>query len=181
MSEHSQPSPPQANQEDDDFQLLRVNLLVEKVINDQLDQVVLYATESTVLLAGAKMKDNQLRNLLNVSVETDSIEVIRNFIRYQMGRSRQEWKSEFGQNVLDTITTKLFDVTATCLKTLPEELRTKDFEKQIYLKLTRLYLGYLQRSFYYADKVQGGFQVLDIIVKNKKQLGLTDLEEEANA
>lgn len=105
------------------------------------------------------MEESQLRNLLNVALETSSVDVITNFIRYQIGRSPNVWGSkerDFGPTLIRDIETG--DVLQAAEK-ITEDVREKvgaehvgDTFQHVYLRLTRLYLGYAMRVFYYCKK-----------------------------
>jgi hypothetical protein len=162
MSEHSQPSVPQANQEDDYFQRLRIELLIERNIKEQLDELVRMANKAALKLKGSAMEESQLRNLLDVSLESGSIEVINNFIRYQIGRKSNAWSDKqdgFGHYIIDDIRIKiqkqaeevvaLDDFASFGNKNKVEQAK---YQQSAYLRLTQLYLGYLGRAFYFAKK-----------------------------
>jgi hypothetical protein len=104
------------------------------------------------------MRENQIRNVLNVAVETRSVEVVVNFIRYQMGRSSQgkTWLyNGFGQQVIADIEGPVGEAAKQVAKEVAEAVSDTDAKaicRDAHLALTRLYLGYLNRCFYYGDK-----------------------------
>ncbi len=112
------------------------------------------------------MEESQFRNLLNVALETSSVDVITNFIRYQIGRFPKVWGTEakqFGPTLIRDIEIGAVYKAAEAVKAT-----LKDFETQwraqlgdnnpgealqdAYLLLTRLYLGYARRTFTYCKK-----------------------------
>ncbi len=105
------------------------------------------------------MEESQLRNLLNVALETSSVDVITNFIRYQIGRSPNIWGSkekDFGPTLIRDIETGNVLKAA---EQITEDMRGQvsaehlgDVSQRAYLRLTRLYLGYAMRVFYYCKK-----------------------------
>lgn len=150
-----------------DPQELRRILLLEQGINQRLDDLVRLAnTTASLLKSNARMEESQLRNLLNVSIESRSVEVVVNFIRYQIARSGSAWGTglgDFGHQVIDDLRTKV--------KTFAEQTVAYVYERagaspevdalqnQAYVRLMQLYLGYLQRAFYYGKKT-GQFDML---------------------
>ncbi|NJN19624.1 MAG: hypothetical protein HC822_26975 [Oscillochloris sp.] len=146
---------------------LRRDLLLEQEINRRLDAVIKRATQTTLQLDGNRdMEVSQLRNLLNTAIESrGSIEVVVNFIRYQIARSPRAWgqtSQSFGHQVIadlrgpiSTMATEVADKVLPLLKAEADpELRQDAFAR-----LMQLYLGYLHRTFYFARRV-GSFDSL---------------------
>ncbi|MCG8352698.1 MAG: hypothetical protein MI924_33450 [Chloroflexales bacterium] len=144
---------------------LRHELLLEEAINAQLDKLVGYATRTALLLDGnTKMKTSQLRNLLNVALDPASVEVVINFIRYQIAREGNAWNPKnFGHAVIDDIRGPVQQLVSTSISKARElegqhlSSQVIDFDAQsyaIYVRLIQLYLGYLQRVFYAYDKAK---------------------------
>lgn len=86
---------------------MRRELLIDQAIRKQLDAVVSQANKTASELdptkssSRAKMEENQFRNVLNVAMETHSIEVVVNFIRYQIARPGSAWgNNDFGHKVI---------------------------------------------------------------------------------
>jgi len=145
------------------YKEVRRNLAFEGAIGKELDSIVRAAAKTVQLLAPARaseMRENQIRNVLSVAVETPSVEVITNFIRYQMGRSSQgkTWLyNNFGQAVIADIEGPVGEAAVRVADRVAAEVEGVDRKtlcKDAHLKLTRLYLGYLNRCFYYGDKTE---------------------------
>jgi len=141
------------------YEEVRRNLAFERAIGKELDSIVRAAAKTVQLLAPARaseMRENQIRNVLSVAVETSSVEVITNFIRYQMGRSSQgkTWLyNNFGQAVIADIEGPVGEAA----KRVAREIGDPDEQeacRRAHIRLTRLYLGYLNRCFYYGDKTE---------------------------
>ena len=147
---------------------LRKNAL-SREIDQQLDAIVQVAGSLAAQLQGSSMRENQLRNVLDVALHTESIEVVGNYIRYQIGRGGS-WKSgNFGENVIAALgdsghvqrvakkaangaLSKLNEAQADNKlgkEALPELAK---LEREARVQLTRLFLGYLNRWFLYADR-----------------------------
>ncbi len=136
---------------------VRRRLLLQRAIGKELGSIVRLAAKTVRLLGPGKvseMRENQIRNVLSVAVETPSVEVTTNFIRYQMGRSSpgKTWLyNGFGQRVIADIEGPIGEAAERVANAagVPDE---KVVIPDAYLALTRLYLGYLNRCFYYGDK-----------------------------
>ena len=144
-----------------DPETLRRELLLEQAISRQFDPLIQQVTRTALKLEGNRdMEVNQLRNLLGVAVESRSIEVVVNFIRYQIARNSRAWglgKEDFGHQVI----TDLRNPVAQMAKAAMNDLRTlagdtpvvNELEPRVYMRLVQLYLGYLNRTFYFARRV----------------------------
>lgn len=155
---------------------LRERLVLGNVIDRRLDELVRAAGRQVLLLKDDRaMRENQLRNVLDVALSTPSVEVVTNFIRYQMGRSsgNQAWlHNNFGQSVVQEIEKGLIPRLAQEIANeVCKELGAQDRDaitREARLRLLRLYLGYLNRWFYYGFKRQ---QWEDIAAATKKEAG----------
>src|SRR5690242_3514129 len=134
-----------------DPNVLRRELLLEQALNQQLDALVRQANMTASLLkANNRMEENQLRNLLNVSIESRSGEVVINFIRYQIARSGSAWgtgPTDFGHTVIDDLRGKVKTLADNAITRLREELgagpEVDTLRDKAYVRLMQLYLGYL--------------------------------------
>lgn len=94
------------------------------------------------------LEESQFRNLVRVAETTDSTEVIKNFLRYQIGRDKK-WgrgKNSLAEHIIQDIDTLLM--------TLAQELAKevgKEFHQKIWLDLIRRYLGYGSRHLKYLN------------------------------
>jgi hypothetical protein len=92
------------------------------------------------------LEEAQFRNLVRVSDTTDSPEVIKNFLRYQVGRD-QKWgrgKDSLAEQIITDIDNQL--------KTIAQNIagETDNVKmKSIWLELIRRYLGYGARYLKY--------------------------------
>ncbi|MFQ3632395.1 hypothetical protein [Roseiflexus sp.] len=142
-----------------DPNILRRNLLLEAAIDKQLDVLVQQANRTATLLKNTKMEENQLRNLLNVAVTSSSREVVINFIRYQIARDKDKWgqkDDDFGHTVIrdlrETMDRLAGAVEADVKKNMPHVPEAETLRQTAYVRLMQLYLGYLNRAFYYGKK-----------------------------
>ncbi|MGD1804653.1 hypothetical protein ACP6PL_04320 [Dapis sp. BLCC M126] len=114
-----------------------------------------------------KDKKSPFRNVLAAATETGtSIEIIKNYIRYQVGRSGSSpiWKEKENQKLfasavveqIDSLLEKAEDILKIIRKNTSkgnpindylENLENRElYKKNLHLKLTQLYLGYLARE-----------------------------------
>jgi hypothetical protein len=95
------------------------------------------------------LEESQFRNLVRVSDTTESPEVIKNFLLYQVGRDRK-WGR--GQN---SLAQKIIEDVDKLIKIKAEEIagaaKVDDF-KPIWIELIRRYLGYGVRYLTYLRK-----------------------------
>lgn len=138
---------------------LRRDLLLQEAIDRQLDTLVRQANQTAALLERTKMEKSQLRNLLNVAVTSRSPEVVINFIRYQIAREQDKWSRDrqgFGHKVIEDlrgIVAQLADrVEETVKNEMPDAPQAETLRHTAYVRLMQLYLGYLNRAFYYGKE-----------------------------
>jgi hypothetical protein len=151
-----------------DHTTMRNELALRHAINRQFDEIVQLATRTVVEHINLKeMEKSQLRNLINVATSAESVEVVTNFIRYQIARNEKKaWRGDhdFGHEVINVIDGRLkaiaYEHVVDAMKEElarrnigQEDIATIDMEaikKLTHQRLTVLYLGYLNRCFYYV-------------------------------
>lgn len=144
-----------------DPETLRRELLLEQAINYQLDPLIRQATSTVLKLDGNRdMEVSQLRNLLSVAVESRSVEVVVNFIRYQIARNSRAWgisKEDFGHQVITDLRRPVKEMSEKVMRRLRVAAgdipAVNELEPRVYMRLVQLYLGYLNRTFYFARRV----------------------------
>jgi hypothetical protein len=98
----------------------------------------------------SQLEDKQLRNVIAVAEETESLAVVENFVKYQIGRDDKEkdWaagKPGFGEGVLQDLG---------WIRKQAESLADASVgKKDLEIRMARLYLGYMMRYFKYAQAV----------------------------
>lgn len=159
-----------------------LELALQAAVRRCMDDVVRQANADAALLEGAGMDKNQIRNVLNVAEESHSVEVVTNFVRYQIGRSvggRQWQYNGFGLQVIADIEEGIVaeqarqagDNAATRIVELGGTADAEALCNEAYVALTRYYLGYLNRAFYFCDKTETEN-------RNRKQRGQSPLVED---
>ncbi|MEH2295169.1 hypothetical protein [Nostoc sp.] len=143
-------------------------LRVEKGITNQIDEIIRKMVEISKRFAIAgKDEKSPFRNVLGVSVDSSSsIEVIKNYIRYQIGRrgSSPIWTTSKDKEIFAVALVKELDdlkqdaesivknvqkgiAKGHDLESYIEESNNRhQLTKQIHMKLVQLYLGYLARE-----------------------------------
>ncbi|WP_193196851.1 hypothetical protein [Nostoc sp. MG11] len=120
-------------------------LQVKKGIDQVEDDIVTWIQDALDKTKYGDLEESQFRNLVRVSDTTESAEVIKNFIRYQVGRDKK-WgrgKESLAEKIIEDIDgsiKKNAQMIAECCQT--------DF-KPIWLELIRRYLGYGARHLKY--------------------------------
>lgn len=143
-------------------------LRVEKCISNQMDEVIEKMKDLSDKFAIAnKDKKSPFRNVLAVAVDSSSsIEIIKNYIRYQVGRSGSSpiWTTPHGKdifakslvNALDNLEKNAQSIVTELRRNIPKghtlEAHLNDIDNQIqlrknvHIKLVQLFLGYLARE-----------------------------------
>ena len=142
--------------------IVKEELALHAAIRKQMDAIVVAATEAVQLLKstsshGNVLEKNQIRNVLNVAEESQSVQVVTNFILYQIGRSGtgRGWQHNgFGLRVVNDITEPTEPVCQS-LEALVADLEndvemTQELCTRAHVELMRHYLGYLNRAFTFA-------------------------------
>ena len=128
----------------------KIELQVQKGIRQAEDDLVIWIQEALDSCQYGKsgkeeLEESQFRNLVRVSDTTDSAEVIKNFLRYQVGRDKK-WgrgKESLAERIVQ-------DIDGSIKKTAQviAECSQSEF-KPIWIELIRRYLGYGSRYLKY--------------------------------
>jgi hypothetical protein len=98
------------------------------------------------------LEESQFRNLVRVADTTESTAVIKNFLLYQVGRDKK-WgrgNNSLAQRIISDIDR---NIKATA-QDIARSAKAEDFFNQIWIELTRRYLGYGARYLVYKNKGQ---------------------------
>ena len=108
----------------------------------------------------SRMEKHQIGNVLAVALETPSVELVKNFILYQVGRDTRgdSWRRDkFGDQMvvrLDNLREQAESIALTVHKDLDLPKPTDDEIEQVWIELVRHYLGQLNRYFYYKKEAR---------------------------
>ena len=123
----------------------RIELQVQKAIRQTEDDLVIWIQDALDNTKYGDLEESQFRNLVRVADTTDSAEVIKNFIRYQVGRDKK-WgrgKESLAERLIQDIDGNIKQTAG-----IIAECSQIDF-KPIWLELIRRYLGYGSRHLKY--------------------------------
>ncbi|MBW4641470.1 MAG: hypothetical protein KME23_00305 [Goleter apudmare HA4340-LM2] len=133
-----------------DFSEQQKQLKIQDGIRKAEDQLVIDIQTALDETSYKGLEESQFRNLVRVADTTESIEVIKNFLLYQVGRG-DKWGK--GENSLASRIIK--DINKTLqekAKTIAKQAKSDDFNS-VWLQLTRLYLGYGARYLVYKNNL----------------------------
>lgn len=102
------------------------------------------------------MEESQMQNLVSVTRETDSAEVILNFILYQVGRDTKSanWRAgDFGMKLEKVLRALKDDANQIVIQVAGEE--TPELVDDVWVRLIRHYVGQLRRFFYFRKNCKG--------------------------
>lgn len=131
----------------------QVELKVQKGIRQAEDKLVIWIQEALDNAAYPrdgrdKLEESQFRNLVRVSDTTESPEVVKNFLRYQVGREKKWGRGD--KSLAERI---IADIDGN-LKVKADAI-TKEAEggkaNEIHIELIRRYLGYGARYLKYLN------------------------------
>ncbi|UZQ53331.1 hypothetical protein OOK60_12550 [Trichothermofontia sichuanensis B231] len=124
-----------------------VELKIQQEIRRCEDELVIWIQEALDNKKSyGKLEEAQFRNLVRVADTTDSPEVVKNFLRYQVGRD-QKWgrgKDSLAERIVGDIDGNIKKAAEAIAKTT-----TATDTKQIWMELIRRYLGYGARYLKY--------------------------------
>lgn len=131
----------------------QVELKVQKGIRQAEDELVIWiqaALDSADYPREGrdKLEEAQFRNLLRVSDTTESPEVVKNFLRYQVGREKK-----WGRGKMSLAERIVADIDGS-LKTKADMIAKEAAggnSKEIHIELIRRYLGYGSRHLKYLN------------------------------
>ncbi|MBW4667364.1 MAG: hypothetical protein KME60_08000 [Cyanomargarita calcarea GSE-NOS-MK-12-04C] len=131
-----------------DFSEQQKQLKIQQEIRKAEDKLVTDIQTALEETSYGDLEESQFRNLVRVADTTDSIEVVKNFLLYQVGRG-DKWgkgKNSLAQRIIDDI--KKIKIVA---EAIAKNAKTDDFNL-IWLELTRRYLGYGSRYLVFKNK-----------------------------
>lgn len=101
-----------------------------------------------------KLEESQFRNLVRVADSTESPEVVKNFIRYQVGRERKWGRGQksLAERIIQDIDVRL----KASAQEIVEAAQETDEKKRVQMELIRRYLGYGARHLRYLNSNREG-------------------------
>lgn len=143
-------------------------LLMDKLVGERMESIIpqMQGLACSYNLQNVSEK-SPFRNVLNVSTELGSdVEVTKNFIRYQLGRSgsNRMWSTPVveGKSFAVALVSKIENL-STDADGIVEQMEIRlgigldsSWKQKVHRKLMQLYLGYLARHQVYLAKSKGG-------------------------
>lgn len=141
-----------------DFSEQHKQLKIQQGIRRAEDRLVTAIQSALDKKSYGDLEESQFRNLVRVSDTTESTEVIKNFLRYQVGRDKK-WgrgKDSLAVQIVDDIDNTLKNIAnEIAQKSIADETKpSTDDIQSIWLELTRRYLGYGARYLKYKREGQ---------------------------
>ena len=96
-----------------------------------------------------KLEESQFRNLVRVAETTESPEVIKNFLRYQVGRDQKWGRGE--QSLAERIIQNIDQALKQKATAIAGAVDSPESQKRIWMDLIRRYLGYGSRYLKYLN------------------------------
>jgi hypothetical protein len=121
---------------------LQVALRIQKGIRDYEDHLV-EKIEAAFQKKYGQLDLSQYQNLVQVALSTESPEVIKNFLRYQVGRDTK-WGRDKG-SLAEAIIEDIQGDLAQQANAIAEAAGDGTQKKQVHIELIRRYLGYGKR------------------------------------
>jgi hypothetical protein len=130
---------------------LKETYYIQQLIDQALDRII---PEIRVLVKNSDLHNNrgfgkaQLANLQEVARDTESIEVIRTWVEYQIGRQPNKWQ-QIGPALLEHLDMLGVEAEAIAIDVLEsasdDEARKYRMIRRVWLLLIRQYVGQLRR------------------------------------
>ncbi len=121
---------------------LQVALKIQRGIRDYEDELV-QKIEKAFEQKYGQLDPSQYQNLVQVALSTESSEVIKNFLRYQVGRDTK-WGRGSG-SLAEAIIKDIQDDLEKQAKNIASAAGDDSKKKDVHIELIRRYLGYGKR------------------------------------
>ena len=130
---------------------LQVELKIQRGIREVENELVEKMEEAFRARRG-NLEESQFRNLLQVALSTDSPEVVKNFLRYQVGREDKWGKG--ADSLAEAIVSHIQGFLKERATTIAQAAGAPEKNNSVHMNLIRLYLGYGSRHLTYLKKGQ---------------------------
>jgi hypothetical protein len=139
---------------------VELNLRLQNAIEGRLNALTNQAQDlvrDTQWFKSEAMEESQMQNLVSVARETNSAEVVINFILYQIGRdSKNTWRySGFGEKLARALR-GLKGEAETIVTSVTQKEAEPETVDEVWIRLIRHYVGQLRRYFHYRKNFKGG-------------------------
>ena len=137
----------------------KTELAIQKGIRQAEDDLVISVEEALDTCeyptsGRDKLEESQFRNLVRVADTTESPEVVKNFLRYQVGRERKWGRGDksLAERIIQTVDGMLKKTAGE----IAEKAGDPAEKKRIWMELIRRYLGYGSRYLKYLNSKREG-------------------------
>lgn len=138
---------------------LRINREIDNSMNELLAGMKKFVDDTHIW--ESRMEVHQMNNVVAVAQETNSVEVVKNYIRYQVGRDvrNENWRwrvggiKNFGEQLVDKLD-ELHDLATGIVVGASNPGAPHRDVDPVWVALTRAYLGQLTRYFVYNKKTK---------------------------
>jgi hypothetical protein len=137
---------------------VRRRMAIQQGVEDFTNEVVRRMRRLVDSSDISEMEKHQIGNVLAVALETHSVELVKNFILYQVGRdvSVKNWRrGNFGEKLVKELD-NLHEQAESVALQVSRQLRTGKSEErdvdEVWIEMARQYLGQLNRYFYYRKE-----------------------------
>ena len=143
----------------------QLELAINRSVDEYLNTMLPDMNKLLEGLGGNVLENSQLSNFAVVTQDTGSVEVVKNYIRYQMGRDDKgrTWRKrvgpeQFGDRLIAAIDGlhKVAESFVTLHGGGLDEAQSQAHINSTWIALTRLYAGYMRRYLYYMNAQKGG-------------------------
>ena len=137
-------------------QALRIRQAIDRTMDELVreakrlvDDKLTVSDAGQLKLDAGGLREAQLRNVINVASNTESVELVKLFIQYQIGRQGGGWRHRgFGEALIGRIEKEVASLSERVARDARAELKSA----YIHIRMVRLFLGYFNRYFIYMDK-----------------------------
>jgi hypothetical protein len=135
-------------------QEIKISRGVDGLLNSILKDMQELVDKTRIHESGLEV--NQMANVVSVVQETDSVEVLKHYVRYQVGRDTQNkawrWQAggakNFGEQLVDRLDW-LRDLAQGIASEVKGDAAVTD---RTWMILARMYVGHMRRYFHYQKK-----------------------------
>ncbi len=139
---------------------LRINRAIDASMNGLLGGMKKFIDDARIW--ESRMEVHQINNVMSVAQETGSVEVVKNYVRYQVGRDTRNdswrWRvgslKNFGEQLVDKLD-ELRDMAIAILSGADSTNAPSADVDRVWITLARSYLGHLNRYFFYRKRTMG--------------------------
>jgi hypothetical protein len=128
---------------------LQIELKIQRGIREAENELVEKMEEAFESQRG-NLEESQFRNLLQVALSTESPEVVKNFLRYQVGRDEKWGRGK--DSLAEAIVSHIHGFLNERAKAITTDAKAPGKINNVHMELIRRYLGYGSRHLTWLRK-----------------------------